>query len=195
MIDYFLNNFVFPRHAKQFKVKLQSNGWDIPLFPLCGETEKSNKSAMNPLTTGFSGTNDNRTMLPLNIRQQDLPSLLHTSAEVLTYLLHSRNRDCVLFSDLPRDTHVARASERDLLFGLKKRSIRVLIDAGAQILEMDNVTLAEEWLKIDGAALAALYFDQGNRPWVVTKQGQKTPLLASPFADDLSQCLVYLDEV
>jgi hypothetical protein len=31
-IDYFLNNFVFPKHAKQFDMKLQASGWDIPLF-------------------------------------------------------------------------------------------------------------------------------------------------------------------
>lgn len=193
VIDYFLNNFVFPRHAKQFKVKLQSNGWDIPLFQLNDNSDRSKKSVAQPMTTGFSGTNDNRTMLPLNIEQQDLPSLLHTSAEVLTYLLHSRNRPCVLFSQL-RDSRFGRATEMDLLYGLRKMSIRVLIDAGAQILEMDNLTLVQEWLKIEGRALAALYFDQANKPWVLTRQDKRTPLVASPFADDLSQCLVYLDE-
>ncbi|KAH7122883.1 hypothetical protein EDB81DRAFT_861125 [Dactylonectria macrodidyma] len=194
VIDYFLNNFVFPRHAKQFKVKLQSNAWDIPLVQVADEPSNSNKHAPKPLTTGFSGTNDNRTMLPLNIEQQDLPSLLHTSAEVLTYLLHPRNKKCVLPQQLRRDRFTGRASEFDLLHGLKERNIRVLIDAGAQILEMNNSTLAEEWLKIDSGALAAMYFDEANKPWVVTKQGKKTPLLASPFADDLGQCLVYLDE-
>ncbi|KAF7562130.1 hypothetical protein G7046_g2016 [Stylonectria norvegica] len=193
VIDYLLNNFVFPRHAKQFKVKLQANGWDIPLFQLNGGFDEK-KVISRPLTTGFSGTNDNRTMLPLTIQQQDLPSLLHTSAEVLTYLLHLRNRKCVLPRDLRRDSTIGRASEIDLLRGLKERNIRVLIDAGAQVLEMDNLTLAKEWLKIDYQALAALYFDEGNRPWVVSNKGKKTPLLASPYADDLSQCLVYLDE-
>lgn len=193
VIDYFLNNFVFPRHAKQFKVKLQSNGWDIPLFQLSDNSNLSKKSTAQPMTTGFSGTNDNRTMLPLNIAQQDLPSLLHTSAEVLTYLLHSRNRQCILFSEL-RESRSGRATEIDLLYGLRKKSIPVLIDAGAQILEMDNLTLVQEWLKIDGKALAALYFDQANKPWVLTRQGKRTPLVASPFADDLNQCLVYLDE-
>ena len=194
VIDYFLNNFVFPRHAKQFKVKLQCNGWDIPLFQLNDGPILNKRSTSPPMTTGFSGTNDNRTMLPLNIKQQDLPSLLHTSAEVLTYLLHSRNRQCVLFSEL-RESQFGRATELDLLHGLKKKSIRVLIDAGAQILEMDNETVVDQWLKIDGGALAGLYFDQGNKPWVLTRQGKKTPLVASPFADDFSQCLVYLDEV
>ncbi|KPM37446.1 hypothetical protein AK830_g9109 [Neonectria ditissima] len=193
VIDYFLNNFVFPQHAKQFKVKLQSNGWDIPLFPLINEPS-GKKPASKPLTTGFSGTNDNRTMLPLNIKQQDLPSLLHTSAEVLTYLLHPRNRHCVLPHQVNGGKATGRPSEIDLLYRLKERSIRVLIDAGAQILEMDNFRLAQEWLKVDGSALAAMYFDEGNKPWVVTKQGRKTPLLASPFADDLQMCLVYLDE-
>ena len=196
VIDYFLNNFVFPVHAKQFKVKLQSNGWDIPLSPLSDLGLGTDETGRyKPLTTGFSGTNDNRTMLPLTIKQQDLPSLNHTSAEVLTYLLQPRNRGCVLPRDLKRDGNNCRATEIDLLHGLKQKGIRVLIDAGAQILEMDNSRLVHEWLRIDGSALAAVYFDEKNRAWVLPKLGAKTPLLASPFADDLSKCLVYLDEV
>ncbi|KAH7327815.1 hypothetical protein B0I35DRAFT_465989 [Stachybotrys elegans] len=196
VIDYFLNNFVFPRHAKQFKVKLQSNGWDIPLFPL-EESLGEGPAKMKPLTTGFSGTNDNRVMLPLTIKQEDLPSLSHTSAEVLTYLLQPRNRHCVLPYQLTANGGQGerqRATETDLLRKLKELHIRVLIDAGAQILEMSNFALAQEWLKIDQNALGALYFDEGNRPWVLSRMGNKTPLLASPFADDLSKCLVYLDE-
>ena len=27
-VDYFLNNFVFPCHAKQFETKLSASGWD-----------------------------------------------------------------------------------------------------------------------------------------------------------------------
>ncbi|KAL5609418.1 hypothetical protein FOVSG1_004099 [Fusarium oxysporum f. sp. vasinfectum] len=193
VIDYFLNNFVFPRHAKQFEVKLQANGWDIPLSPLGSITENDKETTGKPLSTGFSGTNDNRTMLPLNIEQQDLPSLHHTSAEVLTYLLHPRNRRCILPQDV-KTQHMGRATEMDLLFCLKSNSIRILIDAGAQILEMDNYTLVQQWLKIDHFALAGLYFDEENKPWILTKEGRRTPLLASPFADDLSNCLVYLDE-
>ncbi|KAF6522392.1 hypothetical protein HZS61_013920 [Fusarium oxysporum f. sp. conglutinans] len=193
VIDYFLNNFVFPRHAKQFEVKLQANGWDIPLSPLGSITENDKETTGKPLSTGFSGTNDNRTMLPLNIEQQDLPSLHHTSAEVLTYLLHPRNRRCILPQDI-KTQHMGRATEMDLLFCLRSNSIRILIDAGAQILEMDNYTLVQQWLKIDHFALAGLYFDEENKPWILTKEGRRTPLLASPFADDLSNCLVYLDE-
>ncbi|KAM0348261.1 hypothetical protein ACHAPU_004229 [Fusarium lateritium] len=193
VIDYFLNNFVFPRHAKQFEVKLQSNGWDIPLSALSNASDDEKDSLGKPLSTGFSGTNDNRTMLPLNIEQQDLPSLHHTSAEVLTYLLHPRNRRCILPQDVQM-SYPGRSSEMDLLQCLKNKSIRVLIDAGAQILEMDNITLVERWLKVDTFAAAGLYFDEYNKPWILTREGRKTPLLASPYADDLSKCIIYLDE-
>ncbi|KAM7221941.1 hypothetical protein V8F06_002692 [Rhypophila decipiens] len=188
VIDFYLNNFVFPRHAKQFKIKLQSNGWDIPLFS-ASATDGECKQGLKPLTTGFSGTNDSRTMLPLTIRQEDLPTLSHTNAEVLTYLLHEKSRKCEVILDVRGE----RATERDFLFMLKRMNIRVLIDAGAQILEMDNETLVKTWLDIEKRCEAALYFDSENKPWVYSK-GRKTPLLASPYADDLSKCLVYLDE-
>lgn len=193
-IDYFLNNFVFPRHAKQFKVKLQTNGWDIPLSR-AGEASTRTTGLAKPLTTGFSGTNDNRTMLPLNVEQQDLQGLTHTSGEVLHYLLQPRNRQCILSTQIRPQREQTRATETDLLRALKTKRIRILIDAGAQILEMDNLTLAQEWLKIDLSAGGALYFDAGNRPMVVLRSGISMPLVASPFAEDLGHCLVYLDDV
>lgn len=96
VIDYYLNTFVFPRHAKQFKVKIQSNGWDLPLPSLrSGVGENSRFKG----TTGFSGTNDNKTLLPLNIKQEDLRPLSHTNAEVLTYLLQPRSRKYFKIAD------------------------------------------------------------------------------------------------
>lgn len=192
-IDYFLNHFVFPKHSKQFRVKLQASGWDIPHFSPGNQLIKGQERVgkhLQPLTTGFSGTNDNRTMLPLTIKQEDLRALSHTNAEVLTYLLQPRNRECVLAADQSGK----RLSELHLLQMLKDRRIRMLIDAGAQILEMDNFTLAKEWLRIDYEAPAVLYFNAENKPFVLYRQGSQVPLLASSFADNLGDCLVYLDE-
>ena len=193
VIDYFLNHFVFPKHAKQFRLKLQASGWDVPLFSINQRSaigESSVGKATRALTTGFSGTNDNRTMLPLTIKQADLPGLSHTNAEVLTYLLQRRSRRYVLAAD-GRGRHI---SETGLLYMLFRLEIRMLIDAGAQILEMDNLTLVKAWLKIDTEAPAALYFDAENKPFVYYRHGSQTPLSASPFADNLGHCLVYLDE-
>ncbi|KAL8345895.1 hypothetical protein RB598_000014 [Gaeumannomyces tritici] len=184
-VNYYLDHFVFPPHAKQFEVKLQASGWDIPLL--------LNQKMNTARTTGFSGTNDNRTMLPLTIKQDDLPSLRQTSAEVLTYLLQERNRGYrVTVDDFDRN----RLNETGLLRRLKEWGIRILIDAGAYILEIDNKTLAQTWLKEDSAAKAAIYFGQDDRAWVHYRDEGKedSPLLATRFADDLNGCLVYLDE-
>lgn len=181
VIDYHLNHFVFPAHAKQFKFKLQASGWDIPIIPVQGDGFQ---------TTGFSGTNDNRVMLPLTIKQDDLPGLRHTNAEVLTYLLQPRNREYLIAADQD-GRHI---TEHNLLQMLMQYNIRILIDAGAQVLEMDNESLVREWLKVDYEAPAAVFFNQDNKASVLYRHGSIVPLVASPYADDLSKCLVYLDE-
>ncbi|OTA56699.1 hypothetical protein K449DRAFT_437916 [Hypoxylon sp. EC38] len=183
VINHYMNHFVFPTHARQFHTKLQASAWDIPL--LYGERPGAK-------TTGFSGTNDNRITLPLTVQQDDLPSLQQTSAEVLSYLLQPRNRGYEVIADGAG----RRLSEKDFLYRLKATGIRVLIDAGAYILEMDNRTLADTWLTVDYEAKAAVYFNNNNRPMVHYRGGAKNdlPLLATPFAHNLSECIVYLDQ-
>ena len=104
IINHYMNHFVFPKYAKTFKTKLQTSGWDLPVIE--GPSGQQSESCR---TTGFSGTNDNRHMLPLNISQQDLTSLLHTNAQVLTYLLEDRNRGYCMIAD----HNGKRLAERD----------------------------------------------------------------------------------
>ena len=141
------------------------------------------------LTVGFSGTNDNKTLLPLNIVQDDLPGLAHTNADVLTYLLQPRNRKYVHASQYGK-----RLSEGDLLGRLQAHRIRMLLDAGAQILEMDNMSLAQAWLQIDHEAEAAVFFGADDRARVLYRDGKSQPLAGSPFLNNLGACVVYLDE-
>lgn len=170
VINHFLNYFVFPRHARTFERKLVSSGWDIAVMRASVTevsssglstklkenikpetvTAKSPMTTSTPLTVGFSGTNDNKTLLPLNVLQNDLPGLAHTNAEVLTYLLQPRNR-----AYYPAcDKWGRRISERAFLHKLKDKGIRMLLDAGAQILELDNLSLAQAWLEVDTDAEA-----------------------------------------
>ena len=199
VINYFLNHFVFPKHAKQFRIKLQASGWDLPLSSLRRSTTKQLRTPDSrnadeldrTLTTGFSGTNDTRNMLPLNIRQADLPGLAHTNAEVLSYLLQPRNRDYVLVADMS-GRHV---SETGFLRKIAQMRIRILIDSGAQILEMNNLTLVQVWLDVFKDAPAAVYFNSENKPYVLHRRGRKVlPLVASPYCDNLGECLIYLDD-
>ena len=131
----------------------------------------------------------------MTIKQNDLPGLSHTKAEVLAYLLQPRNREFVVVAKYNEVTNgEIRLSEYDLLKRIYTAKIRVLIDAGAQILEMNNLQLVKAWLEIDTEAPVAVYFDDSNNACVYYRQGKTLPLLASTFADDLSECLVYLDE-
>ncbi|KAL4745958.1 hypothetical protein BDW72DRAFT_198161 [Aspergillus terricola var. indicus] len=190
VINYFMSNFVFPLHARQFATKLSASGWDLILSR--GSQYRSTDGLwVHPgFTTGFSGTNDNRRLLPLTIEQYDLPGLSHTNAEVLTYLLQPRNRRYRVATGL----YERRMSENALLEYLYKENIRVLIDAGAFIMEMNNEAVAKTWLQADWKAKGAVYFGDDNKPWVMYRNFKRAPLFASPFADDLSEVLVYLDE-
>ncbi|EDU49764.1 conserved hypothetical protein [Pyrenophora tritici-repentis Pt-1C-BFP] len=191
LLDSFMNSFVFPQHAKQFSDKLSASGSDLVLYdPMrCG----------NAATTGFSGTNDTRHQLPMAIKQNDLLQLAHSNAEVLSYLLEDRNRRYVRMVD-PESKR--RLSETDLLRKLLQPGtlaephsrIRILIDAGAQILEHSNLGLVKAWLDIDTAAKAAVYFDTTHRAMVAYRKGMNVPLVATPFVENLEECLVYLDE-
>ena len=73
--DFYMANVVFPKEGKEFDEKLSTTAWDMV-----------SKKAQH-VTTGFSGTNDSRFLLPLSIHQQDLPELQHTSGQVLDFLL------------------------------------------------------------------------------------------------------------
>ena len=206
VINYFLNHHVFPRHSRVFERKLVSSGWDIATqtsFAGDGrltipkenivpglDSFKESIGRSTSLTTGFSGTNDNKALLPLNILQDDLPRLAHTNADVLTYLLQPRNRRYVLASRSDR----RGSSEQSLLYQLRINGIRMLLDAGALILEMDNMSLAQAWLQIDFEAEAAVFFGGDDRARVIYRDGKSQPLAGSPFLNNLGACVVYLDE-
>jgi len=68
-VDFYLSHVVFPRTAREFPYKLPTSAWDLV-------EEKKN------LTTGFSGTNDNRYLLPTSIVQEDPDFVLGTNALV-----------------------------------------------------------------------------------------------------------------
>lgn len=115
--------------------------------------------------------------------------LQQTNAEVLCYLLQQRNRQYHLAAD-----GQGRFTENKLLQRLKAMKIRILIDAGAYILEMTNEALVRTWLAGDHEAKAAVFFDKG-RAWVISRNGMKQPLLASPWKDGITgELLVFFDE-
>ncbi|OKL58449.1 hypothetical protein UA08_06149 [Talaromyces atroroseus] len=181
-IDYFLSHIVFPKEIKEFPSKLSASGWDI------GELKP------NP-TVGFSGTNDSRETLPLSVTQLDLPEQNHTNALVLEYLLRPENS--VTFT--PTRANMSRSDAQvllDMVVTLDPPT-QVILDVGAQILELTNLEVAQAWLGMtseDRKMQAVVFVNELDVICVVDRSGVIEPLQISPFAQQLDACYVFLDE-
>ncbi|KAL2046481.1 hypothetical protein ABVK25_011836 [Lepraria finkii] len=180
-IDFYMSRMVFPKEMKEFPQKLSSSGWDIA------------RTKVHP-TTGFSGTNDSRYILPLSISQCNFPPQLHTNAGVLDCLLRPENSFKHAMQESGRESLDAES-----LLQLVIRSeppVRVILDMGAQVLEWKNEEVARSWLSRVPASesQATVFFDDCNELSVLSRDGVTEPLMISPFAKQMDQCLVYLDE-
>ncbi|CAL8134228.1 unnamed protein product [Orchesella dallaii] len=182
VIDFWLENFVFPKEAKQFPGKLVMNAWD-----LCYENYHHS-------TTGFSGTNDSSLLLPNTISQQDLDELKKTNEELEATLQGKENG---WKRSLPMGVTC-----KTILESMKEDGLRVLIDAGAMVLELGNEALAKLWLEVDSSLEGIVYFTDGNELVIKTRSSSQgtarrkmdTPLKLSSYRDRLANCAVYLDD-
>jgi Protein of unknown function (DUF3638)/Protein of unknown function (DUF3645) len=177
VVDFYLTVFVFPKHTKGFESKISTSGWDIAI-------EKPN------LTTGFSGTNDGRFLLPTTITQIDRDAQLHTNAKVIS---------CIVDKSVSSvECHPNFTGSKDLLKIIHDLPSRptVILDVGAQILDLSNMELAKTWLEMPHhpKIKAAVFFDEHNNLLVRTLDGFILPLIDSPYSNGLDQCLIYLDE-
>ena len=180
-IDFYMSSIVFPKEMKEFPHKLSSSGWDIA------------RAKVHP-TTGFSGTNDSRYILPLSISQCDLPLQLHTNAAVLDCLLQPENSFKHAMQESGRESLDAESLLQIVI--RSEPPVRVILDVGAQVLEWKNEEVARTWLSRVPASEAqvAVFFDDRNDLLVLSRDGITEPLMISPFAKQMGQCLVYLDE-
>lgn len=78
----------------------------------------------------------------------------------------------------------------------RRPPVRVILDVGAQVLEWKNEEIAQAWLSRVPAsdAQAVVFFDENNNLLVLSRDGITESLMISPFAKQMDQCLVYLDE-
>ena len=179
--DFFMSHVVFPKEGKEFDEKLSTSGWDIV-------TKKGPH-----ITTGFSGTNENRFLLPLSISQRDLLELQHTSGKVLDYVLRKEN----LLYQFARDPLGQQLSAEGLIAYINQfdPTIKVLIDVGAQVLEMSNRDLIKAWMEIAPDVDAGIYFDEDDNIMVLSRDSKLEKLAVSSFQSRMERCVVYLDEV
>ena len=179
VVDFYLSQVVFPQAAREFPSKLPTSAWDLV-------EEKIN------VTTGFSGTNDNRYLLSTSITQEDPNFVLGTNALVLQNLLRPENDHYECTEGDKGERESATAFLKRLI--KQDPEIRVLLDVGAQMLELQNEELARLWLSFRPDISAAIFFNDSDHLTVVTPDGTMEPFISSPFNRQLEKCIVYLDD-
>ncbi|KAF3931480.1 hypothetical protein ABW19_dt0204428 [Dactylella cylindrospora] len=180
LIDFYLSELIFPRDAKGFPYKLSTSGWDL------AKQKRHN-------TTGFSGTNDNRHLLPTTIKQLDLPQLAHTDALVINNILRPENN--VVIRAERNNKRLDAREMLSMIVGLQPK-VQVLLDVGAQILELTNEEVARHWLEEEASAKirGSVFFGDNDELLVMTRDGKVESFLSSPLSRELDCVLVYLDE-
>lgn len=179
VIDFFLAHIVFPKEMKEFPHKLWASGWDI------------GKRKRRPVT-GISGTNDSRCLLPIDVHHLDHPEQKHTNALVLEYILRPEN-EVVLME--PVKQHVSVAEHLLATVLSLTPPVQVILDVGAQILELNNSEVAKTWLnKHDTTKEAAVSVNDKDELCVVDREDRVDLLRNSTFFTRLDSCLIFLDE-
>jgi hypothetical protein len=176
-INYWLDNFLFNKELQQFDFKLSTSAWDI-----CGKKRQP--------TVGFSGTNDFRLLLPLNMKYSGLKELRDTNAYLVSNLLLEKNNIYIPLDQGCTSTQILKIISRN-------PKCRVLLDVGALMLDFDNEKVAKKWLEVlgeDSEIEAAVFFDQNNDLMVLEKNGDLNKLEVSTFKNQLGKCVIYLDD-
>ncbi|KAK4495018.1 hypothetical protein PRZ48_013345 [Zasmidium cellare] len=178
VVDYFLSHLVFPKQMKEFPHKLSASGWDIG-------------RQRDGITTGFSGTIDSRLLLPTDIKHLDVPEQKHTNALVLEYLLEPQNGVHLMSAGQ------ASSDAEHLLSAIMQLDppVQVILDVGAQILELGNLEMAKAWLgQHDHTKEAAVFVDDIDEICIVDRAQRVELLRTSSYQSRLDRCLIFLDE-
>ena len=165
VVDFYLSRLVFPQAAREFPWKLSTSSWDLV-------EHKAN------ITTGFSGTNDSRYLLPSSISQEDPDFVLDTNALVLQHLLLPENDHYECVEGDNRGGKSVAAFLKCLVN--QTPEIRVLLDVGAQMLELQNDQLVRHWLSLRPDISAAIFFNDSDHLTVMTPDGTVEPFISSP---------------
>jgi hypothetical protein len=185
-VNFWLINCVFPIETVQYPYKIVATPWDL---------------ANNPQgqCMGFSGTDDNRDLQPLQVHQQrveDSPELSATNGMMLARTLGNPE-----YIDLSEGT--LEAPWKAALDVVLAKGCSAIIDAGALFVGLNNSDIAT---KILGELIAhpdiplrsVLFFntdksDPSKHGWRIRDvKGREWPRHSAPIRD--ADCFVFFDE-
>ena len=161
-VNFWLNTIIFPRYLDHYPQRLVATPWHLAF-------NKDNCSI------GFSGTNDNHLVLPLQLKQY-LPwgtdhsvwrNLLSTNGKMLDLVI-AKTRICKELSD-------GRANKLLLQFITSNRHVDALIDCGALLAGISNRHvadhLADQLLPYSNSNLKGItFYDDAAKEWMILER-------------------------
>eukprot|EP00927_Polykrikos_kofoidii_P086643 TRINITY_DN9772_c0_g1_i1.p1 TRINITY_DN9772_c0_g1~~TRINITY_DN9772_c0_g1_i1.p1 ORF type:complete len:1878 (+),score=199.27 TRINITY_DN9772_c0_g1_i1:778-5634(+) len=176
-VNFFLAKCVFPRETRQHPQYISANP--------CHLAEGVGESR------GFSGTKDNKYVLPPQIKQVTLDSLCHTDGMMLAVLAHNSTYHACTKNF---------AGHEQILDEMLTHSYDVLIDCGGYMAGASNREVAEYALEISnknrggGNQLqGAIYFDNDLHGWAIVDERGVT-CLAEFCSIAVKDCFAFFDE-
>eukprot|EP01062_Namystynia_karyoxenos_P024711 TRINITY_DN19664_c0_g1_i3.p1 TRINITY_DN19664_c0_g1~~TRINITY_DN19664_c0_g1_i3.p1 ORF type:complete len:963 (+),score=233.47 TRINITY_DN19664_c0_g1_i3:93-2891(+) len=171
-VNFFLHAVVFPKEAVQFPENLICNAWHL---------------SDGGRVRGFSGTNDNRPVLPSFVEQGEIESLKETNGKLVD-----------LFTDPGKGNtrcELAQSDDPDeVMEHIIASDASVLLDAGACIVGKTNRQVVDYVLNRTTSERfqGALFFSEAGRPAVLDRIGGCHSVASSPIS--LRDCFIYLDD-
>lgn len=190
VVKFYLFKLVLPIQAKQFPKKLLSTSSELCRSSQLCENWKA-------VTRGFSGTDDQKLLLPPTIVQQNIPELEMTNGLQIKNLLRQENNYYIPLVDDNTANEILEKvllSTQSTISNQQDGTINVVLDAGALILQMSDRLFAKSWLDRRGDMEAVAFFES-NAIVVVTRDGMLLKYDDSPYSKNMTKCLLYLDEI
>ena len=168
-IFFWLENILFPAETSQFEFHIVKSPWH-----LCDHANERSR------TMGFSGTNDNNKLMPLQVHEEviETTDLQATNGKMIDLILQNQQ-----YITLETDVH---KEQWQLLLELAiKLETAALLDAGAMLAGINVADAARHLLSIESFhKKSVVYFDMHSAMWtVITRQGDSWPLHCSPIKE------------
>ena len=188
VVNFWLTFCVFPAETRVSPSYIATNAW------LLAENNEG-------FVYGFSGTNDNHRIWPLQVRKNpdgSLPSLASTNGKMLE-LIHNNPRYITLV-EREEDAAATSATSSALLQLVVQDGAQALVDCGALLGCMDSKEAAAYLLSEEGnlpeAFPGVVYFDAsegtaavGGSWMVLDRVGRRVPLAQSPIKASEAFCI------
>mmetsp|Transcript_33769 Transcript_33769/g.49019 ORF Transcript_33769/g.49019 Transcript_33769/m.49019 type:complete len:1441 (+) Transcript_33769:465-4787(+) len=178
-INYWLAFVVLPVETKQYSQRMMANGWH-----LCANSKRA------PI--GFSGTSDNKMLLPLQVKQTEMSErtdIMGTDGKMLYLLLKCSDYVSVDEMDFVTNDHVPNILA-NIISQLKVNNANALIDAGGLIVGRSNRDTA---FTLAATFTTVVYFNTDFNEWYVLDNiGREWSLCNSPIRE--KDAFVFFDD-